>query len=249
MEALEGNEQDRIPGPLLIALHLAPGLAFGGFFYVLARLFIQWGLTGYLALLITIPACLAPIEIGIMMLWSERVKGKRSLTAAIDYRQPGTATDYLAIPLVLFLCWGVLSIPVAPLSQYIDARLSPWLPAWATQGALINGVLNSPPAQRPITFGLAVLLSGFLAPVVEEMYFRGFLLPRMKRWGWAAPIVNVLLFAVYHFYFPGNVPAIFVAFVPITYAVMLKQNWRISFVFHSLSNLLGVFSLAALSPL
>ena len=57
-----------ISGPVLIALHLVPGLLFAGFFFVLSRVFIQWGLTGYLALLITIPFCLVPIEIGVMVL-------------------------------------------------------------------------------------------------------------------------------------------------------------------------------------
>jgi membrane protease YdiL (CAAX protease family) len=89
------------------------------------------------------------------------------------------------------------------------------------------------------------MLSGLLAPVVEEMYFRGFLLPRMEHWGPTAPVLNSLLFAVYHFYFPGNVPGIFVAFLPLAYVVMVRKNWRIGVVFHSLVNLWGVYRLAA----
>jgi membrane protease YdiL (CAAX protease family) len=107
---------------------------------------------------------------------------------------------------------------------------------------------NLPPIQRNITLVLAVLLSGFVAPIVEELYFRGFLLPRMEHWGWAAPAVNSLLFAVYHFYFPGNVLGIFVAFLPIAYVVRIKKNWRIGVVVHSMSNLWGVFSVFALLP-
>jgi hypothetical protein len=45
---------------------------------------------------------------------------------------------------------------------------------------------------------------------------------------------------------PGNVPGIFVAFLPISYVVMLKKNWRIGVIVHSLLNLWGVFSLARL---
>jgi hypothetical protein len=104
-------------------------------------------------------------------------------------------------------------------------------------------VTSCPPAQRSITLLLAVLLSGFVAPVVEELYFRGFLLPRMEHWGWAAPVVNSFLFAVYHFYFPENVPGIFVAFLPISYVVWVKKNWRIGVIVHSMFNLWGVFTL------
>ena len=151
------------------------------------------------------------------------------------------------LPLLLFLCWGVLSIALSPIALYLETHLPAWLPVWATQGALINGLTSCPPIQRNITLVLAILFSGFVAPVVEELYFRGFLLPRMEHWGWAAPIVNALLFAVYHFYFPGNVPAIFVVFVPISYVVMVKKNWRIGVVVHSMSNLCGVLFLATLT--
>jgi len=247
MKACEGKVQIKISGPLLIALHLVPGLIFAGFYFVLSRMFIRCGLVAYLALLITIPVCLVPIEIGVMLLWSARFSGKRSLLETIGYRQRGTVVEYIVLPLLLFICWSVLSIAVAPISLYLETHLSTWLPAWATQESLINGLAGSSPTQRSIALGLAVLLSGFVAPVVEELYFRGFLLPRMEHWGWAAPVVNSLLFAAYHFYFPLNVPGIFVAFVPISYVVMVKKNWRIGVVVHSMSNLCGVLFLATLT--
>jgi membrane protease YdiL (CAAX protease family) len=243
MNALEGKGQVKISGPLLIALHLVPGLIFAVFFFVLSRMLIRLGLTAYLALLITVPACLAPIEIGVMLLWSVRFTGTRSLSEVIRYRRKGTVVEYVVLPPLLFLCWGILSIALTPIALYVETHLPGWLPAWATQEALINGLVSIPPAQRLITLGLAVLLSGFVAPVVEELYFRGFLLPRMEHWGWAAPVVNALLFAVYHFYFPGNVPAIFVIFVPISYVVMVKKNWRIGLIVHSMANLWSVFTL------
>jgi membrane protease YdiL (CAAX protease family) len=240
------NRQTKISGPLLIALHLLPGLIFAGFFFVLSRVFIQRGLTGYLALLISIPVCLAPIELGVMILWSARFTGRRSLLEAVVYRRQGTAAEYMVMPLLLFICWGVLSIPMSPIYQYVETHLAIFLPSWTTQEALIRGLIGVSHTQRSITLGLAVILSGFVAPVVEELYFRGFLLPRMEHWGWVAPVVNSLLFAIYHFYFPGNVPGIFVAFLPISYVVMLTKNWRIGAVVHSLINLWGVFSLTQL---
>lgn len=234
----------RTSGLLLVALHLVPGLIFAGFFFVLSHVFVQHGYTGYLALLISIPVCLAPIELGVMLFWNSRFTGRRSLMEAIVYRRQGTAAEYMGLPLLLFLCWGILSIPMSPISEYVETHLAILLPSWTTQEALITGLASSSPAQRSIALGLGVVLSGFVAPVVEELYFRGFLLPRMGQWGWAAPVVNSLLFAVYHFYFPGNVPGIFVAFVPVSYVVMVKKNWRIGVVFHSLVNLWGVYNLA-----
>ena len=240
------NGQGKLSGSLLIVLHLLPGLIFGGFFLLLSSVFINHGLTGYLALLVSIPVCLAPIELGIMFFWSARFTGSRSLTQAIAYRRKGTAVEYIGLPLFLFICWGVLSIAINPISQYLAAHLTFWLPVWATQEALIADLVSSSPAQRSIALGLGVLLSGFVAPVVEELYFRGFLLPRMEHWGWGAPVLNSLLFSLQHFYFPENVPGIFIAFIPISYIAMVKKNWRIGFVAHSLSNLWGVFSVSQL---
>ena len=240
------NGQGKLSGSLLIVLHLLPGLIFGGFFLLLSSVFINHGLTGYLALLVSIPVCLAPIELGIMLFWSARFTGSRSLTQAIAYRRKGTAVEYIGLPLFLFICWGVLSIAINPISQYLAAHLTFWLPVWATQEALIADLASSSPAQRSMALGLGVLLSGFVAPVVEELYFRGFLLPRMEHWGWGAPVLNSLLFALQHFYFPENVPGIFIAFIPISYIAMVKKNWRIGFVAHSLSNLWGVFSVSQL---
>jgi membrane protease YdiL (CAAX protease family) len=246
MTALGKNGQTRTSGLLLIVLHLLPGLIFAGFFFVLSHVFIQRGYTGYLALLISVPVCLAPIELGVMLFWSWRFTGRRALMEAVVYRRQGTAAEYIVMPLLLFVCWGVLTIPMSPIYQYVEAHLAIFLPSWTTQEALIRGLIGVSHTQRSITLGLAVILSGFVAPIVEELYFRGFLLPRMEHWGWVAPVVNSLLFGIYHFYFPGNVPGIFVTWLPISYVVMRKKNWRIGAVVHSLINLWGVLSLAQL---
>ena len=121
------------------------------------------------------------------------------MSDAIGYRQRGTLVDYIVLPILLFIFANVLSIAVNPISLYLETHLSVWLPDWTTEEALINGLVSSSPTQRSITLGLAVILSGIVAPVVEELYFRGFLLPRMAHWGWAGLVVNSLLFAAYHF--------------------------------------------------
>jgi hypothetical protein len=76
MGASRDGGQVRMSGPLLVTLHLVPGLVFGGVFFVLSWMFIGSGLTGYLALLVTIPACLVPFELGVMRFWSARETGK-----------------------------------------------------------------------------------------------------------------------------------------------------------------------------
>ncbi|MEE9601175.1 MAG: CPBP family glutamic-type intramembrane protease [Thermoplasmata archaeon] len=46
------------------------------------------------------------------------------------------------------------------------------------------------------------MVDGFAAPVVEEPYFRGNLLPRVSHLGRTAPFVSAVLFYAYHFWMP-----------------------------------------------
>jgi membrane protease YdiL (CAAX protease family) len=58
-------------------------------------------------------------------------------------------------------------------------------------------------------YGFAMLMvNAFLAPVVEELVFRGLLLPRMRRaCGRADVVVNGALFTLYHLHQPWSMPA------------------------------------------
>jgi membrane protease YdiL (CAAX protease family) len=50
--------------------------------------------------------------------------------------------------------------------------------------------------------GLGDVVNAVAGPVVEEVYFRGYLLPRISRFGAWAPLINTVLFSVYHFFTP-----------------------------------------------
>ena len=52
---------------------------------------------------------------------------------------------------------------------------------------------------------LLVLINGIAGPIVEEMYFRGYLLPRLERFDKWAPLINLSLFSLYHFWAPWQV--------------------------------------------
>ena len=65
----------------------------------------------------------------------------------------------------------------------------------------------------------------------------------MRRWGSFAPVANAFLFGLYHFFTPWNLPAVFVAFVPIAFVVQARKNFRIGLVVHAMFNLTGVLTL------
>ncbi|NLF03017.1 MAG: CPBP family intramembrane metalloprotease [Anaerolineales bacterium] len=109
------------------------------------------------------------------------------------------------------------------------------LPDWFQINQFVPANYSQP--VLTVTFALFLILNGFVGPVVEELYFRGFLLPRIEYMkGWA-PLVNVLLFSVYHFFSPWQNITRILAFVPLAYVVRWKKNIYVSMLAHVLLNI------------
>jgi membrane protease YdiL (CAAX protease family) len=73
--------------------------------------------------------------------------------------------------------------------------------------------------------------------VVEELYFRGYLLPRLARYGWWAPAINTVLFSLYHFFTPWQNLTRILALLPMVYAVWGRRDIRIGLGAHVMLNL------------
>jgi membrane protease YdiL (CAAX protease family) len=83
--------------------------------------------------------------------------------------------------------------------------------------------------------------------VVEELYFRGYLLPRLSGWGWVALVISALLFACQHFWQPYNILFIFLLVLLEAVIVRWKRNVRFSILCHCFAKSLGaVLTLVAL---
>ena len=227
----------------VLVLHLAPGVLFTGSLIALSRVFVRAGLTAYLAEILLIPTCLAPTFIAAIWLWRRRAGEGEGVSSVLPYSAPGSITDYVGWPVLLYAFWGLLSLAVVPLASLLETRFFPWYPPQLRTQALIQGMASVSPEARLVTLVLAVLLSGVMAPFVEEAYFRGFLLPRMANRGWLAPVTSAFLFGLYHFFTPWSLPIIFLAFLPVAFVVRARRNFRISMVLHMLYNLTGVITL------
>jgi membrane protease YdiL (CAAX protease family) len=92
---------------------------------------------------------------------------------------------------------------------------------------------------------IAALLFNFLtvsliAPITEEIYFRGYLLPRLSRFGyWAVPI-HTTLFALFHVWTPWMAVARAIGVIPFAFVVQRKRNIYIGMIAHILINTLDV---------
>jgi hypothetical protein len=101
----------------------------------------------------------------------------------------------------------------------------------------------------PSVLWLGLFLSGLVAPVVEELYFRGYLLPRIPVSGKLAPVTNAALHSAYHFYAPWNFLSFFLGFLPLAYYFRLRGNLLPTVITHALFNSVGLIVLLAGSSL
>ncbi len=71
------------------------------------------------------------------------------------------------------------------------------------------------------------------------MYFRGYLLPRLSRLGLWAPVVNLVLFTLYHAWQPWLYPTLLLALFPVIAAVWRTRSVRLDILTHCALNLIG----------
>ncbi|NTV37564.1 MAG: CPBP family intramembrane metalloprotease [Anaerolineaceae bacterium] len=224
--------QHTIPQTLL--LHLLPGALITIAFVLLGPLLKQNHLPPVLALLIPILLVLIPFELGLLCYLGYRRNGRLSLEGIVLNREPLPTKDYLIFAPAL-LIWSIfMFLSLGGLDQAIIKGLFGWLPDWFQITQFSPADYSQP--VLTVTFVLFIVINGFAGPIVEELYFRGYLLPRIEYLkGWA-PLVNVLLFSLYHFFSPWQNISRILAFLPWAYTVRWKKNIFLSMLAHCLMN-------------
>lgn len=228
----------------ILGLHLGPGALMTAGFVALAPAAEAAGLPPIAALLASIAVILVPIELGVMA-WAARREGIAFLDL-IPYRRPinGRRWAWLVPVLVLlgFLGFGLHQV-IEP--TLID-RLFAWLPDWYVSPIQIDVIGNYSSTAWIVTLMAYFALNGLVGPIVEELYFRGYLLPRMQRFGRWAPLLNVSLFSLYHFWSPWQLVARVLGIGPTVYAVRWTRNVVLGMVVHCTLNVLGVALVSAM---
>jgi membrane protease YdiL (CAAX protease family) len=87
-----------------------------------------------------------------------------------------------------------------------------------------------------------IILNVFVGPIVEELYFRGYLTSKLSRFGVGAPIIVTVLFSLYHLWLPFQNLFRIAVFFPAAYFAWKEKNIFISMVFHCVSNLFSTIS-------
>jgi membrane protease YdiL (CAAX protease family) len=241
--ATSSATRDQLPLARLLALFLVPGALMTLAFVAVAPLVEAAGFPPIMALLVSIVGVLVPFELGIV-LWASRGTGSRLGAVAFRRSMPRRTWLWIVPTLIIaaFVGFG--------LHQMIEPRLIEglfgWVPAWFVTPIPMDRLHDYSAAAWLVTLFLFFVINGFVGPIVEEFYFRGYLLPRMEYMGRWAPLVNVSLFSLYHFWSPWQLVARILGLAPTVYAVRWKQNVYLGMVVHCGLNSFAVLLVAGL---
>jgi membrane protease YdiL (CAAX protease family) len=183
-----------------------------------------------------------PLEAGFLLYQGWKLNGRPSLEGVILFREPVPGRTLAGLTLGLLAWAAVASTLMAPVDEALRRFLFAWWPASLNTSMFVQQLdLYSSPVLWTVALGSLVL--NIVVPVVEELYFRGYLLPRMARWGWLAPLSSLLLFSLYHFWIPWQNPSRLVALLPAVLVVFRRRNVKLSILVHVLLNSLGSLAL------
>ena len=175
---------------------------------------------------------LIPVQLGYLYyLARKRHNPGWSLEGIVVYDRPVSWSRYfLWVPGIL-VPTAVIFVALEPITHRFEAGLvgvSVFARYQATALSEVAGI---------ILFA-NVVLSGILVPITEELYFRGYLLPRMAaRFGRLKPVAHSLLFAIYHFDTPWMIPVRTLGMLPLIYTTIHTRSVRPGIIAHCLVNL------------
>jgi hypothetical protein len=232
--------------PWLLVLHLLPGVVATAVFVLLAAPVAAAGYPPLAAFLVAIAIVIVPFELGAVVVAGRRSGSSAGILAAIPYRRPLRRRDWLIlIPAVLvasIVGFGLLAIVEGPIRDSLFA----WLPEWFVSPVPLDSIDDYSRTAWIVTLVGFVALNAVIGPTVEELYFRGLLLPRMSQFGRWAPLINVILFSLYHFWSPWQLLSRVAGVLPFAYAVWWKENVYLGVLVHAALNAISVATVVAI---
>lgn len=222
--------------PLSVLLHLLPGILTGAAYYLLVPPLTSRGYPTITALVGASLLTLIPFELG-LLLYLGKNRGTKNLEGIILYREKLPFQQYLIWVPVIFVSSGLILTLLAPVSDFLQGFFR-WIPEeYMIDMGLGGGYSNS---VLILTYALSFLLVTVVGPTVEELYFRGYLLPRMPDCkGWT-PVLHTALFALYHTWTPWLAAARTAAVLPLVYIVRWKKNILLGIIAHVLLNSIDI---------
>lgn len=227
---------------LTVVLHLLPGILLLAFYVAALPLVGGLGFPSLMAIFLGIVFVVVPFQLGYLV-YRARRNGK-SFGEVVRYREPVPKGRFAGLVVSVFAWSAVCAVFfIPPLEAFFLENVFFWLPESVF---LAEDFSRYSAAALLVTWASGLVLNGFVAPVVEELYFRGYLLPRTSRLGAWAPLVDTVLFSLYHFFTPWQNAGRVLSLLPMVYAAWWTRNIYVSMAAHVLGNVASIILLLPL---
>jgi membrane protease YdiL (CAAX protease family) len=217
-----------------VILHLLPGILVGCFYFLARQPVANMGYPSIFALLLAFAFILIPVELGFLFVQGKKKTGRFTLQGIISYRNSIPWWQYFGWPIIIVAITGAIFKLLAPVDAFLRERLFFWMPDlnYGLDGNYSRTILI-------VTYAMILIFNVFLAPLVEELYFRGYLLPRMK--GRSATLFHGFLFAAVHVFTPWMMITRTLGLLPLVFGVK-KKNIYVGIIVHILGNSLDLLT-------
>lgn len=183
---------------------------------------------------------LAPLEIAVILNENRKVNGKIGVECALTYKQKMNKGKMLLIIMILFCIAGIASKFVGTWEDALFAPLiNRYVPDYFMAENFICQIGHYPKSIIAVTTVLFVIANSFVLPITEELFFNGYMMPKLQRFKSLAPVIITFVFSLYHFWSPWQNVRRLVGVLPYIYMVWKKENIYIGIFVHCLCNLVG----------
>jgi len=235
MNATFNIKQDQLTLSKQLWFHFYPGLIITLFYILISPFIIKQGLPGLSVLLIAEVVILAPVGLAHLLIKGKKLNSTFGLKNVIAFQSKLSRKQYLKWSAIGIISCFLVYFPFYPIGLYFRDTVFNWLPEW-----YFNPVFGTNDTELISRVFLAgIFIDGLVGPVVEELFFRGYLLPRMAFLGNWAPVVNGALFGLYHFWQPHNYFGIIAVGIVLSTVVWKTKNVYLGMIIHCTINVLG----------
>jgi len=217
-----------------IILHLFPGILMGIFYFLIRQSVQKFEYPSIFALILAIIFVLVPVELGYLLHKGKQATGRYTLDGLISYRTPIPWWQSVLWILIVLSLMGAIFTVLKPVDNLLMEKLFFWMP---TLDSGLDGIYSK--TALIVTYCIFLIFGVIVGPLVEELYFRGYLLPRIPVKN--SELIHSILFAAYHAWTPWMFLTRTVAMLPLI-IVVKKKNITIGIVAHILVNTLDVIA-------
>lgn len=190
---------------------------------------------------------LVPVELGMILSASKKEYGEYSLKSAFVGQEKLAVWKIIMLAFCFFGIAGIMSAIVAPMEAVLFEDIRTPLLNSLPKGFDWTDFEYLKTFSKPVLIFTCVyygLFNVLVAPVTEELFFRGYLTAHYEKQTAFTPILIAILFSLYHFWLPFNNIFRILTFAPVSYVTYKKKNIYIFICFHCFCNLFSTINFA-----